>query len=68
MLKVQGEEPLQELLIAQISGPAVGGGDGGIEFLVRQVKPGGALVVEIRERALFQLGGAIGVAWFKARI
>ena len=63
--KVQGEEPLQNLFIAQISGPAVGGG---IEFLVRQVKPGGALVVEIRERALFQLGGAIGVAWFKARI
>ena len=67
-LKVQGEEPFQDLFIAQIGGPAVGGGDGGVEFLVREVKPGGALVVEVRERALFQLGGAIGVAWFKARI
>jgi hypothetical protein len=32
------------------------------------VKPGGTLVVKIRERALFELGGAIGVARFKARI
>jgi hypothetical protein len=68
MLKVQGEEPLQELLIAQISGPAVGGGDGGVELLVREGKPCGALIVKVRERALLKLGGAIGVARFKARI
>ena len=60
--------PLQNLFIAQISGPAIGGGDGGVEFLVYQVKPGGALVVKVRERALLKLGGAIGVARFKARI
>jgi hypothetical protein len=67
-LKVQGEEALQNLFIAQISGPAVCGGDGGVELLVREVQPGGALVVEVGERALFQLGGAIGVARFKARV
>ena len=67
-LEVQGEEPLQKLFVAQISGPAVGGGDGGVEFLVGEVQPGGAFVVEVRERALFQLGGSIGIARLKARI
>jgi hypothetical protein len=65
-LKVQGEEPLQKLFVAQIGRPAVGGGDGGVEFLVGEVKPGGALVVEVREGARFQLGGAIGVTGFEA--
>jgi hypothetical protein len=35
---------------------------------VGQIEPGGALVVEVRQRALFQLGRAFGVARFKARI
>jgi hypothetical protein len=30
---------------------------------VAKVKPRGALVIKFRERALFQLGGAIGVLW-----
>jgi len=35
---------------------------------VREVQPGGALVIEVRKGALFQLGGANGVARLKARI
>ena len=56
------------MFVTQISRPAVGGGDGGIEFLVRQVEPRGAFVVKIRERAFLELGGAFGVARFEARI
>ena len=62
--KVQGEQPLQILFIAQISGPAVGGGDGGVQFLVGQVQPGGVLVVEIREGSMsgfYLLGVTAGV-------
>ena len=46
-LKVQGEEPLQNLFIAQIIGPAVCGGDGGVEFLVREVQPGGLPIAAV---------------------
>jgi hypothetical protein len=56
------------LLVAQIGGEAVGGGNGGVEFLVGVVKPGGALVVEFCERAILEFRGAIGVARLKARI
>ena len=66
--EVQGEQPLQDLLVGQVGGPAVGGGYGGVEFLVGQVQPGGALVVEVGQGALFELGSAIGVAGLQARI
>ena len=36
--------------------PAVGGGDGFVQFLMRVNQPGGTGVVEIRQRALFQFG------------
>jgi hypothetical protein len=61
--QVQGKQPLQNLFVGQVGGEAVGGGDGGVQFLVAKVKPRGALVIKFRERALFQLGGAIGVLW-----
>jgi hypothetical protein len=48
--------------------PTVSGGDGGIQFLVREVQPRGTLVVKIRARAFLQIGGALGVARFQARI
>src|SRR5438128_2202770 len=67
-LQVQGEKLFENLFLAQIGGPAVGGGHGGVEFLVGQVQPRGAFVVKVREGALFQLRGAVGVARFKARI
>lgn len=67
-VKVQGKQPFQDLFITEINGPAVGGGYGGIQFLVCQVKPRGALVVKVREGALPKLGSAIGVTRFKARV
>src|SRR3989442_847012 len=66
--KVQGEKLFEDLFVTQVGGPAVGGGNGGVEFLVREVEPRGALVVKVRERALSELGGALGVARIKARI
>ena len=63
-VKVQGEEPFQELFIVQIGGPAVGGGDGGVEFLVGEVEPGGALVVRVCEGLMsgfYLLGVTAGV-------
>jgi len=56
------------LVVGQIGGPAVGGGDGGVEFLVGQVQPGRTLVVKVGEGALLELGGALGIAGFEAGI
>ena len=44
-------------------GPAVGVEDGAVEFLVGEVAPGGALVVEVGEGAFLQFffGGTFGV-------
>jgi hypothetical protein len=46
-LLVEFEQPLQDGVVAEIGGPAVGGGDGGVEVAVGVVEPGGALVVEV---------------------
>lgn len=43
--QIEGEQPLQNFLIAQGVRPAVGVEDGLIEFLVGQIKPGGALIL-----------------------
>jgi len=40
-----------------LSGPAVGGEDGGVEVGVGVAEPGGALVVEVGEGALREVGG-----------
>ena len=53
--EVQGKQVLQDLFVCKIGGPAVGGGHGGIQFLMGEVQPGGALVVEVREGALPQV-------------
>ena len=66
--EVEGEEAGEDFVVGEVGRPAVGGGDGGVEFLVRHVEPGGALVVEVRERALFEVGGAFGIAGFEARV
>ena len=66
--EVQREKAFEDLFVAQVGGPAVSGGDGGIQFPVRVVEPRGALVVEPGERALFQLGGGLRVARFEARV
>ena len=60
-LLVQSEQPLQNLLVAQVRRPAVGGSHGGVEIAVGVVEPGHVsslpLVVEIGERALLEDGG-----------
>jgi hypothetical protein len=43
-------ESLDDLAVGQVIGPAVGGEDRFVEFLVGQVEPGGTLVVEVGER------------------
>ena len=60
--QIQGEEVFEELVVGEGGVPVVGGEDGGVEAAVGQVEPGGALVVEIRERALGEVLGALGVA------
>jgi len=49
-------------------GPAVGGEDGGVEFLMGEVEPGGALVVEVGEGPLFEFPGAVGVFGDETRV
>ena len=50
--KIQFEEFFQDLVVGQRGVPAVGGEDGSVEFLVGQVEPGGAFVVEVRVQFL----------------
>src|SRR4029077_16848732 len=58
--EVECEEFLEKLVVGQGGVPAVGGEDGGVEAAVGEVEPGGALVVEIRERPLGQALGRLG--------
>ena len=55
-LQVQRQQPLQDLLVGQVVRPAVGVEHGAVELLVGQIEPGWALVVQVGERALLQLG------------
>jgi hypothetical protein len=54
-LQIQVQEAGEDLLIRQVRRPTVGGGDRLIQAAVGQVEPGGTLVVEIRQRPLFEL-------------
>jgi hypothetical protein len=51
---VQGEEVSEDLLSGQVGGPVVGCEDDFVEGAVGVVEPGGSLVVEIGEGALFE--------------
>jgi hypothetical protein len=53
---VEVEEALEDFVVGEGGGPAVGGGAGFVERAMGLVKPGGALVVEIGEGALLQFG------------
>jgi hypothetical protein len=53
--KIESEKAGEDFVVGEIEGPAVGGGEGGIEALVGAVEPGGADVVEVGERALGEL-------------
>jgi hypothetical protein len=54
-LQVESQQLLEALLVAEVGGPAIGGGDGGIEALMGQVQPGGTLVVKVGEGAFLLL-------------
>jgi hypothetical protein len=58
---IQGQEPFKDGFFAEVGGPAVGGGNGGVEFRVAGGEPGGADIVEFGKRAVFEAGGARGV-------
>ena len=45
--EVKREQPRQDVLVAQIVGPAVGIQHGLVELAMGQVQPGGTLVVEV---------------------
>ena len=57
--EVEGEEGGEEVVVGHRWVPAVGGEDGGVEFFVGEGEPGGALVVEIGERALLEDGSGL---------
>ncbi len=65
---VESEEPLKNLVVGHVDGPAIGGEDGCIESAVGVGEPGGALVVQVRERALGQAGSGGGVAGDETRV
>ena len=62
-LEVEGEQARQRLLGRDVLRPAVGGGDGAVEFVMRVGEPARTLVVEIGQRALFELDGRLGALW-----
>ena len=51
-LQIQFQQFFQDLFIGQVMRPAVGVVDSGIQFLVRQVEPGGTRIVEVGELRL----------------
>ena len=52
--QVQGQQALQDFGVAEAGGPAVGRSYGGVQGSVGVGQPGGALVVEVGQRPLFQ--------------
>ena len=55
VLEVQLQQRRQQVVVGHRGGPGVGGEDGFVEFFLGQIEPGGAVVVEVGERALFDL-------------
>ena len=51
--QVQRQQTLQNLLVAQVCGPAVRGEHRLVQLAVGEIEPGGALIVEVGESALF---------------
>ena len=65
-LQVERQQAAQDFFVGHRRGvirPVIGGGYGGIERLVRMVEPGGTGVVEIGQRALFQVGFVAGFGY-----
>jgi hypothetical protein len=51
---VERQEPRQRLFFGEAGGPAIGGGDRGVEVAMRIVEPGRMLVVQIGQDARVQ--------------
>src|SRR5919107_4464121 len=66
--EVEREEACEGLFVGERGRPAVRGGDGFVEPPVRVFEPGGALVVEVRERAAREFAGGGRVARDEARV
>jgi len=54
---IQGEEVDEGVVVGEVRGEAVGGGDGGVEFGVGVLEPSGAGVIEVGQGALLEDGG-----------
>ena len=67
-LQIKCQEPGEKVVVTQGNRPAVGSQDGGVEFLVGEVEPGGALVVEVGEGPLLELLGAFGILGHEPRV
>ncbi len=62
--QVQRQQAAEDFVVGHfggVVGPAVGGGDGGVERLVGEVQPGGAGVVEVGQGALLEVGLVAGL-------
>jgi hypothetical protein len=61
-LQVQRQQPRQDLVVGQVSGPPVRGEHGRVERPMRQVEPGQPRVVEVGERAceIFKVAATCG--------
>jgi hypothetical protein len=60
---MEGEECGQEGIIGDGGVPAIGGEDGGAEFLAGQAEPGETLVVEVGEGAFFSVASRTHRLW-----
>ena len=56
-LVVELEEPGEDFFTGERVGPAVGGEDSAVKGFVGVGEPGGTLIIEVGEGAVFQLGG-----------
>ncbi len=54
--QIQRQQPRQDLFVAQVVRPAVGGADRGIQRAMGGSQPGRPCVIEVGQRALLQLG------------
>jgi hypothetical protein len=63
-----GLTPARDGVVGEVGGPAVGGGNGGVELGVAVREPDVAGVVELGECAVLEVDGAVGVARHDAQI
>ena len=54
--EVEGEQAFEDGVVEEVGGPGAGVEDGLVERVVREVEPGRALVVEVGEGSLLELG------------